>query len=291
MTEKIRTQKGMKGSMGDKFSLRQFKSLPDHRTMLAYASRFLEKLGTGSSRATFLFSGKYALKIALNDKGFSQNESELDVYTNSKNANIIAKVYGADEENRWIISDLVKELNDPDEFAQLSGTDWDDFTHTVYDWLGKKATKTTKPDGFTQNVIKFARENNLLAGDIEEINHWGKTPDGRVVLLDYGLTSDVWDKHYKPNQMPQAKSAPSDAKTSAQGKTSDQGKPQSIDPHGKTAHDIGHDKTMAAPGAQDAKTVKAKKNPVLPSSSPQQKTNGDTKKVPYKPDDDEKTRR
>lgn len=33
-------------------------------------------------------------------------------------------------------------------------------------------------------------------GDLKKISHWGKTPDGRVVLLDYGLSDAIWNRHY-----------------------------------------------------------------------------------------------
>jgi len=39
-----------------------------------------------------------------------------------------------------------------------------------------------------QNLHKNA---NLVGGDILELDHWGKTADGRVVLIDYGFTKDL----------------------------------------------------------------------------------------------------
>lgn len=288
MVEKVRTKKGQKGVMGDRFDLKRFKSLPDQRSMLAYASKFLQKLGTGSSRATFLLSGKHALKIALNEKGVGQNEAEMDVFTNSKNSNIVAKVYDYDENSRWIVSDAVREFSDPKEFQQLTGTDWETFAKTVYDWLGRKATKTMKPDGFTASVIKFAQANKMLPGDIEEINHWGKTADGRVVMLDYGQTEGVWNKHYKDNQLPQAKSAASDDKTAVPG--SKQG--SNTD---KTA--ASGNRTKPTQYSPDGKTAAPKKNVVSDekTAAPQRKRavgDGGTQPSQYKPDEDsEKTRR
>lgn len=289
MLEKIRTKKGQKGVMGDKFDLKRFESLPDQKTMLAYASKFLQRLGTGSSRAAFVLGSKYALKIALNEKGLAQNNAELEVFTNPKSKPIVAKVYRADEDSRWIVSDLVKPLSNVDEFAELTGTDWSDFAETIKDHLSKSGTKSMVADGFTQTVINNARANNMLVGDIEEIGHWGKTPDGRCVLLDYGFTEEVFSKHYKTPARPQAKSAGSDDKTAVKGSNKNQ-----VSPHAKTEPDPSLDKTMAVPG-RDAKTAKVKKNPVPDDTrtmAPQQKTAaGGTKRVPYKPEDPDKTRR
>lgn len=292
--EKIRTKKGQKGLMGEKFDLKRFKSLPDERAMLAYASKFLDKLGQGSSRAAFLLSGKYALKIALNDKGLAQNDAELEVFTNPKSKPIVAKVYGADENNRWLISDLVRPLKTPDEFASLTGTDWDDFVETINDHLGKEGHSNMAADEFTSTVIVNAKNNALKVGDIEELSHWGKTPDGRAVLLDYGFTESVWQQHYRSNKVPQAKSAGPEDKTAAPGKVTPTNK-NKVDPYGKTGHDIGRDKTVAVPYGND-KTAQPKKNPAgnyaqnNKTVAPQKKA--DTKRTAYRPDEDpEKTRR
>ena len=40
-----------------------------------------------------------------------------------------------------------------------------------------------------------------MAGDLKEIDHWGKTPDGRCVLLDYGFTQDVFKSHYSDDDV------------------------------------------------------------------------------------------
>lgn len=315
MVEKIRTKKGQKGLMGDKFDLKRFKALPDERSMLAYASKFLDRLGSGSSRSAFLLSGKYALKIALNEKGLAQNNAELDVFTNPESKPIVAKVYGADEDNRWLISDLVKPLQNPDEFDSLTGTNWDDFVETVKDHLGKKGTKTAVPDEFTSTVISNAKANNMLVGDIEEIHHWGKTPDGRAVLLDYGFTESVYQDHYSDRGMPSAKSAPSDAGTVKPG---DSGNTRhgggfdktGVDPHKRTSKVVDPNKTEPTqyaktgmgpnvgkkqPAPDSVKTAAAKKpsSDDAKTAAPQKKlaSAGGTKPVRYSPDDDEKTGR
>ena len=37
---------------------------------------------------------------------------------------------------------------------------------------------------------------NLLPGDLTELDHYGKSADGRAILLDYGLTQDVARRFY-----------------------------------------------------------------------------------------------
>lgn len=280
--EKIRTQKGQKGIMGEKFNLQKFESLPDTRTMRAYASKFLEKLGTGSSRVSFLLSSKYVLKIALNQKGLSQNQAEFETYSSSKSP-LVAKVYRSDEHKQWLISDLVKELNDENEFESLTNVAWDDFDRRVYDHLGKKSTGKQQLDPFSKKVVEFCKEQDLLVGDIVNITHWGKTPDGRIVLLDYGLTPEVWEKHYagvRGNDSENIENPNADAQTFKPGSDQEQktSKPGRNVPDVKTGRE-------GKPRQKDDELEKSA------GQNNNAKNGGGTKPSRYAPEDTEKTKR
>lgn len=197
MFEKIRSTKDMAhGRLGNKFDLKKFKSLEAINLMVRYADTFLEQLGKGSSRMAFLYSSKYALKIAINEKGLAQNEAEVDVATNPKSKLVIAKIYSADPEYKWVISDLVKPIKSEKEFESLTGTQWEDFLDALYFAIHGEGEEK-KNSAFTDAVIATAKTNKLLTGDLKSIEHWGKTPSGRAVLLDYGFTRGVADVHYK----------------------------------------------------------------------------------------------
>jgi hypothetical protein len=89
-------------------------------------------------------------------------------------------------------------LSSKDEFEQLAGVDWNTFSWQVNH-------KDDGPDSgpLVRNVISMIDNNKLIAGDFtgeahaNPVGQWGKTPDGRLVLLDYGFTEDVWNTHYK----------------------------------------------------------------------------------------------
>ncbi len=205
MIEAIRTKKGVKSKMGEKFSLQKFKSLPNSEIMIQYANQYLDKLGEGSSRIAFLLSSKYVLKVALNKKGLAQNKAELEVFTNPTSKNVVAKIYGSDDASQWVIADLVRPVKSPEEFEQLSGQDWEDFVKYVGPAI-KEPERVPDSHKWLKAVAITARENNLLRGDLEEIDHWGRTPDGRCVLLDYGFTHEVWASHYSQKTPDQLKS-------------------------------------------------------------------------------------
>lgn len=195
--ERIRTTKNVDSERGRRFDFSKFKRLDDIDDMLHYASLYLEFLGKGSSRAAFIFSSRYALKVALNDKGLAQNEAEVNVYTNPTSKPIVAKIQAFDPRFRWLVSELVNPLQNEGEFKKLSGTDWEEFIEQIYDInIAGQHQEGRRYSPIALATATTMKQNQLLLGDIDAIPHWGKTHDGRVVLLDYGLTSDIAKTHY-----------------------------------------------------------------------------------------------
>jgi len=208
IVEKIRSKRKIKTRFGGQnFDLKSFKSLPNESIMQAYAMNYLEPLGQGSSRIAFILSSKKVLKIARNPKGIDQNKAEIQVYTEPATADVAAGIYDADDEGRWVISDLVKPIMSVGEFKSLTGVDWQEFvqdlTASVSAFARKnKMTLPKNAHEFTKKVYGMAEKgsNRLKLGDLTVLDHWGKTPDGRVVILDYGFTEDVEAKHYVKNK-------------------------------------------------------------------------------------------
>lgn len=197
LVEKIRSEyiKGgtsvKDGGFGNKFNLETFKNMDDLRILNSYANRFLEKLGQGSSRAAYLLSSRHALKIAVNKRGLAQNKAELSVYTNPQTKPMIASIRDyEDTEYRWLIADVVRPIETEQEFEDITGIQWENFLDSLID------------DDVTQTPLsRITRatmdSNDLVSADIQVLDHWGKTADGRIVLLDYGYTDEVYNKYYK----------------------------------------------------------------------------------------------
>lgn len=241
IVEGIHSKRGVDSKMGSKFDLKKFKSLDILSTVQQYAKTYLEPLGTGSSRIVYLLSSRYALKIALNNKGLAQNEAEVDVATNPQTKAVVAKVYASDEGFKWVISDLVKPVQSEQEFEDLAGVSWQDFRTGVS--AGFKG-QTDNGSPFVKSVVATAKSNELMKGDIigtqtdkgaDKLGHWGKTPDGRVVLLDYGYTRSVKDAHYAEPVMPRGKTSASGDKTAIGGQTKPISKGVDTDKNAKTA--------------------------------------------------------
>lgn len=210
MIEKVRSKKKVKTRFGGaKFDFEEFKSLPGEAIMQAYAMNYLEPLGQGSSRIAFVLTPKKVLKIARNEKGVAQNKAELEVYTDPATANTATKIYETDDMGRWIISDLVRPITNIKEFELITGVPWQEFVEDLTATVSAFARKSglqlrASAPKFTQSVITMAEKgkNKLKLADLTVLDHWGKTPDGKAVLLDYGFTEEVAVKHYPKQAQP-----------------------------------------------------------------------------------------
>lgn len=234
--EAIRSRKGARRlthrgrDLGTKFDMNTFTGLTDLRTMHLYARHFLQELGIGSSRITYLMSSGTVLKVARGAKGIAQNKSELASYNRMKalpgGEALVAEVYNIDESFRWLQSELVKELRSAAEFEEASGgyafkdfmSDVQTllrFERDVFSRLGNRSIKHEQLEEKLGELSGRPRElsdaafdllwatgslvvnGQLVMADLEVLEHWGLTPDRRVVLLDYGYDREVYDAHYR----------------------------------------------------------------------------------------------
>jgi hypothetical protein len=196
----------------------------------------LPYMGEGSSRIVYALSTSKVLKIAKNQKGIAQNEAEKIVAQNPSTRYIGAKIYESDPDNHWSVMEIAKiyendtqlklDLGIPRELAERHGYDITsaafDLTK-VYDldrsveevikasfWLRVPENKKAKA---IEDLRKFLEDppKSMLAlvdlihnaptdqalqpGDIVP-DHFGKTIDGRPVLIDYGFTTGVAEEYY-----------------------------------------------------------------------------------------------
>jgi len=173
-----------------------------------------KSFGAGSSRDTYMLTSKRIMKLAMNDKGLAQNEEELRI--SKEIPALTTKIFAfgpSDSKVGWLVSELVKELTNEKEFEQLAGISFGAMNAVLTSYAGswskavEKAMPILKynykeyidlilnPTGFIK-LVKDGLEKKLMPADLTVLEHWGKTTDGRIVLLDYGFTKDVQKKHY-----------------------------------------------------------------------------------------------
>lgn len=204
-----------------KFNPRDFSKVPFEEMVEFAKKNGLRYLGEGSSRSVFVLDSKRVLKIAMNMKGIAQNRTELELSHDHEAP--VARIYQYDTDMWWLVSELVRPIASPEEFKALTGIPWhamkrflsghydhDDLETFQQDMIRK--VKENLLDGATIQDVQNISNNSfiiklskfltskgsvLMAGDLMLFEHWGKTPDQRVVLLDYGYTEEVYNDYYQ----------------------------------------------------------------------------------------------
>lgn len=183
-----------------KVILKNLEKLETHAARKKYAERNLEHLSSGSSRIVYLTPGKTVLKLAGNDRGIAQNKAEAS-HNKSKYIN---KILGHSKKYVWVEVDYLDKITTK-EFKKMTGLDFDDFGNAIRYGLKAISGNTDKqPKNFKEvekseiykEMKKIGLKCKLMGGDLARISSWG-TKNGNPVLIDAGLTKDVFEEFYE----------------------------------------------------------------------------------------------
>lgn len=177
-----------------------------------------QPIGKGSSRWVYQVDDYTVLKLAINEKGIAQNECEYRLLKDDF-LSIIPKVFnGSDEENfQWIITEYVLPAKKSD-FKKLVGVYFPliaDFcsktdisrgnspgSQQAYHELMKMYDKYEENEALIElfnDIASYAADYDRPVGDLTRIVNWGlanRKYGPELVILDAGLSYDVFDKYY-----------------------------------------------------------------------------------------------
>ena len=181
--------------------LKKLSELETFKDRVDYAEDKLEHLSSGSSRVIYVLPGeKKVLKLAKNERGVAQNKAESNPKMKSK---YITKTLRSDKNGYWKISEYLDKIT-AKEFEKMTGVDFDDFGEALrYGLKSVSDNDAKKPKNFSEiekldmykDLIKLGKEFELMPGDMARISSWGKIDD-HPLLLDAGLTKDIYDEFY-----------------------------------------------------------------------------------------------
>ena len=182
--------------------LKNLEKLETYGARKKYAEKNLEHLSSGSSRIVYLSPEKTVIKLAKNDKGIAQNKAEANPKMESKFLN---KVLKHAKNYAWIETCYLDKITTKD-FEKMTGLDFDDFGEAIrYGLKNVSGNKDRdKPEDFEKiekseiyKELKDVGEKfKLMPGDLARISSWGEK-DGNPVLIDTGLTKDVFEEFYE----------------------------------------------------------------------------------------------
>jgi len=181
--------------------LKNLENLETFRARKKYAERNLKHFSSGSSRIVYLTSKGTIVKLAKNEKGLAQNEVESNPKMKSKYLN---KVLRSAKNNAWMETEKLEKIK-VKQFEEMTGVNFQSFSAAIsYGLKGVAGTTHDKPSDFDdvkdsdvyKEMLSLGKKFKLMPGDMARISSWG-TLKGRPILIDAGLTREVYDKYYE----------------------------------------------------------------------------------------------
>jgi hypothetical protein len=181
--------------------LKNLEQLENYNSRKEYAEKNLKHLSSGSSRIVYLTPDKTIVKLAKNDKGIAQNKAEANPKMKSKFLN---EILGHASNYSWIETCYLDKITEK-EFEEMTGLKFDDFGESIrYGLKDVSGNSEDKPECFDEvaksdiykEMKRIGQQFKLMPGDLARISSWG-TKEGRPVLIDAGLTKDVFEEFYE----------------------------------------------------------------------------------------------
>lgn len=178
-------------SYRNNFSLETMNSLDSTHERVQYASSKLIKMGTGSSRIVYVMSSKLALKIGIGPFGVIQNRTEFEA--SKTRSEFLTKCFKHATDFSWITTELVNPVDSIYDVCKYLGIE--NFAlKSVLSLVNSVSTDgivnqySTGDSTRFRKFIEFLKSGTIeFRHDLHSASQWGRTVDGRIVILDYGL--------------------------------------------------------------------------------------------------------
>ena len=197
----------------------KFNTSNSFESIVDYALERSKKIGTGSSRIAFEveYEGRPTiLKIAKNKKGLAQNEVESKMLSDGyiEKMELTIPLIDYDTTNiqpLWIHTEKANKVTEKklckllhcDSLFQLIQIVKSKYKHSslyahYYNELKEINTEEELDDleELIDNLYSLSKDFNIALGDFEKTDSWGLYK-GKPVIIDIGLSMEVYDLHYK----------------------------------------------------------------------------------------------
>jgi hypothetical protein len=191
--------------------LKELSNLKEFKDRVKLAEKHYKKLGKGSSRTVFQMDDKCILKVAHSDKGIQQNLVEMDP---KKQRACTNNVLVADAKSRWIIMPFTETVS-KESFKKITGFGFTPFMNALFykfnnesrEWSPPKDYEDIQKSDLFKCVSELVLECDSQLGDYDKPSSWGQL-DNKVVIRDYGLDRNTYDKMYDGKSKSSTKSKP-----------------------------------------------------------------------------------
>jgi hypothetical protein len=192
------------------FDKEHFESLTSFAARVRYCEEHLQRISSGSSRIAYKIDNEKVLKLAKNKKGIAQNEVEIEYSKYHDIEDIVARVFDYHPNALWVEMELARKVTKAI-FSKVTGLNFDDFGKTLINHYSQNQGRGKKfnvhpeivemmwEDEFAYQFLDFVGGYDVPAGDLARTSSYGlvkRNGEDDIVLIDYGLTSDVYQSYY-----------------------------------------------------------------------------------------------
>jgi len=194
------------------FDMEHFKTLSKFAERVRYCDQHLKKISSGSARVVYLVDDKMVLKLAKNQKGIAQCETEIQWGGDSYFDEILARTIEYHPDGLWVEMELARKVKKSDFSVLEDGINFDEFGKYLKNFElennGRKPfynmtdahKEILNENQFTQTICEFMLNTDSPAGDLMRLNSYGivnRNGEDIIVIIDFGLTNDIYNEYYK----------------------------------------------------------------------------------------------
>jgi hypothetical protein len=195
------------------WNVEDFKKLNSFNKRIQYCEEKLTRISSGSSRIVYKIDESKVLKLAKNQKGIAQNEAEIDFSNDYMWDGITAEIFNHDENSLWVEMELARKVT-PTIWMNIVGIPLNDMMDCVRYMENQKTGPYSKrqpppmlddayENEFTSTILDLIGNYDIPSGDFGKYSTYGvvnRKGEDDIVIIDYGLTTDVMNKHYIKNK-------------------------------------------------------------------------------------------
>lgn len=192
------------------WDIEEFKKLTSFAKRIKYCEDNLTRISSGSSRIVYKIDEAKVLKLAKNQKGIAQNDAEIGFSNDYMWDGITAEIFNYDENGLWVEMELARKVTSTIwmSIVGMSLNDMMDCARYVENQSRGPYIKSQPPpmldeayeNEFTSKILDLIGNYDIPSADFEKYSTYGvvnRTGEDEIVIIDYGLTTDVFNIHYK----------------------------------------------------------------------------------------------
>jgi hypothetical protein len=192
------------------WNIEEFKKLKSFNKRIKYCEQNLQRISSGTSRIVYKIDETKVLKLAKNEKGIAQNNTEINFSEDYLWDMVVAKLFDHDEDGLWVEMELARKVT-TSIWNNIVGIPIDIFrdgTRFMEQQKGKTLYRLKEPErmeelyenDFTSTILDLIANYDVGSGDFGKLSTYGLVNrDGKdeIVIIDYGLTNEVYNSYYK----------------------------------------------------------------------------------------------